>query len=104
MSSPIKWNKPEELSLEDFDERLSEIEGKFDDFQDFQEEITNKLSWDTDMNTDEMVKVINSLLDQIKFNRDAINAILDYVKKKDKITLWKTLSALTSLRGLIGIP
>lgn len=83
------------------DERLTEIEDKFEDFQ---EEITNKLAWETDVNIEEMEKVLNSLLDQIKFNRDAINAILKYMKKKDKITIWEIMSTLTTLRGLVGIP
>jgi len=83
------------------DERLSEIEDKFEDFQ---EEITNKLAWDTDMNIEEIEKSLNAILDLIKFDRDAINAILNYIKEKDKITIWKVLSSISSLRGLLGVP
>jgi len=87
--------------VEEYEERLTEIE---DNFEEFQEEITNKLAHGTDMSIEEIEKAVFSLLDAIKDNRDAINGIIKYIKKKEDGTGWDLLVSLTNLRGLIGIP
>jgi guanylate kinase len=43
-------------------ERLSEIE---DNFENFKEEITNKLAWGTDTNNEDKMKVLESIVESI---------------------------------------
>lgn len=91
----------EASGIDEFGDRLSEVE---DNLETFQEEITNKLAWETDISIEEMEKVLESIIGLIKYDRDAINAILKHIKKKDNVTVWDVLSTLTTLRGLLGIP
>ena len=93
---------------ESLEERLSQIEDRLDGLE---QEIADKI-YETGRddpqsfqnNFDDIVKIFRKHEIAIQENRDAINEIIDYIQKRDKVTVTKVLTGLASLRSLLGIP
>lgn len=84
------------LRIDELERKMFEME---QDFEYLPQEIDDKINDEIGTND-----LLESLFDVTKGNVDAINAILTHIEKKEKVTVWKVLASLSTLRGLIGIP